>query len=62
MKNWKTTLVGAIIAVGTVVLNLYQTGTVDTKTLLIAGGFALIGFLTKDFDKTGLPKDKKEGE
>ena len=57
MKNWKTTLIGALIAALMVAFNLYQTGTVDIKTILIAAGFTFLGIVSKDFDKTGLPGD-----
>jgi hypothetical protein len=52
-KNWKTTLVGAVLAAALVVVNLVQTGTVDSKTLVTAGALALIGALAKDFNVTG---------
>jgi uncharacterized membrane protein YfcA len=54
VKNWKTTLVGAVAGALIVVLNLIQTGTVDVKTLAIAFGLALIGALAKDFNVTGV--------
>jgi EamA domain-containing membrane protein RarD len=59
MKNrsWKTTIIGLIIAAGTVALPLIQTGTVDNKSILIAIGFAILGYLSKDFDKSGKPDD-----
>jgi hypothetical protein len=60
MKNWKTTLIGLVIAIGNVALPLIQQGTVTTNQILISCGFALIGFLAKDFDKTGIPKNKEE--
>jgi|WetSurSiteA1Bulk_404760.scaffolds.fasta_scaffold99507_2 hypothetical protein len=53
MKNWKTTLVGAVLGAALVVVNLIQAGTVDTKTLITAGAVALIGLLAKDFNVTG---------
>jgi hypothetical protein len=60
MKNrsWITTIIGLIIAIGNVALPLYQTGTVDNKTILISCGFAVIGFFTKDYNKTGKPTKK----
>ncbi len=53
MKNWKTTLTGAAIAAAIVVLQLVQTGTVDAKSLITAGAFALLGAISKDFNTTG---------
>lgn len=53
MKNWKTTLVGAAIAGALVTLTALQTGSVDLRTALIAGGIALLGVVSKDFNVTG---------
>lgn len=53
MKNWKTTLTGALIAAAIVVLELVKTGTVDAKSLITAGAFALLGGISKDFNVTG---------
>ena len=36
-----------------VALSLYQSGTVDARTLLVSAAFAIIGFLAKDFNVTG---------
>lgn len=56
MKNWRTTLVGAILAAGLCILNLMQNGTIDSKTLLISGGVALLGYLAKDAGISGIEK------
>lgn len=53
MKNWKTTLAGCIGAALLVVLNLYQTGTVDWRTLVMAAAIAAVGVLAKDLNVTG---------
>ena len=53
MKNWKTSLFGGLTAALLVILNLLQHGTVDLKTLIIAGGIALLGFVAKDNNVTG---------
>lgn len=53
MKNWKTTVAGALMAGANVALSLYQSGTVDARTLLVSAAFAIIGFLAKDFNVTG---------
>ena len=54
MKNWKTTLAGCIGAAVMVVVSLYQTGTVDLKTLIIAAAIAAVGVLAKDLNVTGV--------
>lgn len=51
MKDWKTTVVGCCIGALTAVLELVQTGTVDSKTLIIVGGLAALGVLSKDAEK-----------
>lgn len=56
MKNWKTTLIGALIAGATVALDLLQKGTVDTKTIIIAVGFTVLGIFAKDFNVSGTAK------
>lgn len=53
MKNWKTTLLGAIGAVLLCVIQAAGTGTVDPKTLIIAAAIAGMGALAKDHDVTG---------
>jgi hypothetical protein len=55
MKNWKTSLVGCIIAVCVAVQPLLGvTGKLDWKSIALAAVIALFGFISKDFDKTGL--------
>lgn len=49
--NWKTTLIGCVIAALNVALTLYQTGTIDGKTLIISAGIAALGVFAKDFNK-----------
>jgi uncharacterized protein YcfJ len=48
MKDFKTTLTGAIVGAALVGLQLYQTGTTDVKTIATAVGIALLGYLAKD--------------
>jgi uncharacterized protein YcfJ len=48
MKNWKTTIIGALSGAALVGLQLYQTGTTDLKTIITAVGIAFVGFLAKD--------------
>jgi len=56
MKNWKTTLIGAIGAVASVVLPLVQSGAVTVKDGVIAGVMALLGFFAKDAGVSGVKK------
>lgn len=56
MKNWKTTFIGAIGAVFTVVWPLLQTGGVEVKDIVSAGVLALLGYLAKDAGVTGPQK------
>jgi len=60
-NSWKSTLTGAIGAVFVACLPLIQTGTFDIKKdwpyLVGAAGTAFFGYITKDADKTGLPKE-----
>lgn len=53
MKNWKTTIAGVIGAVVTTAVTLYQTGTLDIKTIVTACALAAIGILAKDLNVTG---------
>jgi hypothetical protein len=53
MKNWKTTLTGAIIAAGYAALTYYQSGGLSVKDALIIAGFAALGVLSKDLNVTG---------
>jgi len=53
-QNWKTTLVGLVISLGTI----YQAGgfaNLHGSELLLAIGTAAFGFLSKDATKTGAP-------
>jgi hypothetical protein len=53
MKNWKTTLIGILTAIGYTILDSFQKGSVDPKTILISAGFAILGGFSKDFNVTG---------
>ncbi len=48
MKNWKTTLIGALSAVATIVVPLIQAGGVSPINLVLAGGLALLGYFAQD--------------
>jgi hypothetical protein len=56
MKNWRTTVVGALLAVLTIIQPLIEDGTVTPIRIAIAGAIALLGYLMKDFNVTGTGK------
>lgn len=56
MKNWKTTLFGAVAAAAVAAQSVYATGSVDLKTALVAIGMAVFGYLVKDAGVTGAGK------
>lgn len=56
MKNWRTTVVGALLAVLTIIQPLIEDGTVTPIRIAIAGAIALLGYLMKDFSVTGTGK------
>lgn len=56
MKNWKTTLFGAISAAAIAGQAVYANGSVDLKTALAAIAVAVFGYLVKDAGVTGTGK------
>ena len=54
MKNWKTTLVGLLIAVLIAIQPIIETGEAKWTTVILAAAIAAFGFIAKDFDKTGI--------
>jgi hypothetical protein len=56
MKNWRTTIIGALAAGGTAALSYFQTGGLDMKTAAIVAGFAVLGFFSKDAGVSGTQK------
>lgn len=54
MKNWKTTLIGAVGGAFIAVQPLLQTGVVDWRQVTVGFVVALIGIVAKDFNKTGV--------
>lgn len=50
IKNWKTTLAGAIFAGLLIAVKLWMSGSLDPATILIAGGMASIAALASDHD------------
>lgn len=53
MKNWKTTIVGALMAVVIAVQPIISTGAIDWKAVGLAALVALFGYLVKDKNVTG---------
>lgn len=56
MKNWRTTVLGAIAAAFVAIQPLIATGEVDWKAVGIAALIALFGYLSKDAGVTGTVK------
>ena len=56
MKNWKTTLVGAILAAIVAIQPLFDAGEYDYKKLVFAAAIAAFGFLSKDYNVSGQKK------
>jgi hypothetical protein len=54
VKNWKTTLVGFILASLYAIQPIFQYGEVTLSNVLIAVAIAVFGLISKDFDKTGI--------
>lgn len=50
MKNWKTTLAGAVAAVAAVITSVVQEGAslTDWKTWIVPAALALLGYLAGD--------------
>ncbi len=53
MKNWKTTLIGALGASLTIVYGLISQGRVSTEQIILAGAMAFLGFFSKDYNVSG---------
>ena len=51
MKDWKTTIVGAILAATVAIQPIIETGVVDWKNIAIAAIIALLSYLMKDAGK-----------
>lgn len=56
MKNWKTTLFGALGAAAIAGQSIYANGNVDLKTAAIAIAVAIFGYIVKDAGVTGSGK------
>ena len=53
MKSYKTTIIGAVLAVIIAVQPLIETGIIDYKKVGLAAIIALFVYLAKDSDVTG---------
>jgi hypothetical protein len=53
MGSWKTTLIGAILAIVIAVAPILQTGVINWKDVAIAVLVALAAYFTKDKNVTG---------
>ena len=53
VTSWKTTVIGALIAILVAVQPLIATGTIDWKAVGLAALIALFGFISKDSNVTG---------
>lgn len=56
MKNWKTTLWGALGAILNVIIAALTTGSVDPKTVIVSATLAGIGYVAKDAGVSGTEK------
>jgi hypothetical protein len=52
MTSWRTTIIGAVLAVIIAVQPIIETGTIDWKKVGIAALVALFGYLAKDAGAT----------
>jgi len=50
MRNWKTTLSGAISSALYAAITIAQQGTISARDIIIAAGVAFIGYFAKDFN------------
>lgn len=53
MKNWKTTILGAIIGGLIAVQPIIESGNVDIKQIMMGFLVAALGVVSKDFNVTG---------
>ena len=56
MKNWKTTIAGAIGAAAITLQSLYANGDIDLKTAAMAVAVAILGYFAKDAGVIGAGK------
>lgn len=48
MKNWKTTILGALAAIIIAIQPLIETGEINWKSVVIAAAIAALGYFAKD--------------
>jgi len=53
MKNWKTTIVGALLAIVVAVQPYAATGVFEWKQMIVPALIALLGYIAKDAGVTG---------
>lgn len=53
VTSWKTTVVGAVLALIIAIQPLISTGTIDWKQVIVAALIAILGYVAKDRDVTG---------
>lgn len=53
MKNWRTSLIGCLIAIVVAVQPMITTGLIDWKQIGFAALIAAFGFISKDANVTG---------
>lgn len=56
MKNWRTTLVGTVCAIGYAGFKLFKTGNITMEDIAIIAGLAGVGFVAKDAGVSGTEK------
>lgn len=54
MKNWRTTLVGGLLAAIIAVQPLLETGVIDWSKITLAAIIAILGYVAKDSKVTGV--------
>lgn len=56
MKNWRTTLVGGVLAIVIAVEPIISTGVIDWRRVGVAALIALVSYLAKDSGVSGTAK------
>lgn len=56
MKNWKTTIIGAVIGGLVAIQPILESGSVNLREVLIGFLLAAFGAVSKDFNVTGTGK------
>ena len=61
-KSWRTTLIGALLAISVAVQPLIETGVMDYRRLVLAALIALFGVLSKDAGVSGTGTTGEKGQ